>query len=330
MILDPAKLKPIDQAAIVERRYHFGRLVFSPAGFHAQSIGTMTLLPDGNIRGYTHHAEHMWGPHQAGFVFKSEPNKHGFWFPTSYWTHEFEGMLIGYYNYHLTVSHNLCLIPDLRMSPIPRIIYVIASCWGFYQKTLPILIPQLLAEGVRPEQIRVVVNGAPADKEKVQEGVTLHFTRHNGYETSAHWKAAAWDDYDYAMVMHDTSEVKPGFRIRCEDINGHFQWDWLPLDYRGHCLMGMFRREFLQEIRPMMEKMDGCSKHQAVLMEVGGILFSHAHRIFSTCAVIPGPKCEDHYEKGATLRESKFFQSFGIKKYFHYHPDYSEQEARRL
>lgn len=242
MIVEPSQLAPIDMSEVLGKSYIFGRLSHLPRGFHVEGLGTMTLQADGSISGYRNSAETVWQPFDHGFAF-ADGNRQ-WWFPTSLWSHSYQGMLLGYSNHTPTAPHNLCLLPNVPRQHRGRFVYIIASCEGFYRTTIPRLLDQFRREGIEVQFIKVVVNGSRENLIRTKDGVDYCFTTHRGWEFSALYEAPRWD-FEYALILQDTSELEPGFRAKCETLNGHFAWDLLPACPRLRCSTGIFRHGFL-------------------------------------------------------------------------------------
>ena len=323
MILDPSQLTPIDMSEVIGRSYIFGRLSHLPRGFHVEALGTMTLQEDGSISGYRNSAETAWKPFDHGFVF-ADSNRQ-WWFPTSLWSHSYQGMILGYCNHTRSAPHNLCLLPDVPMQHGGRFMYIIASCERFYRTTIPRLLDQFRGEGIEAQFIKIVVNGSRENLVRTEHGVEYCFTTHRGWEFSAFYEAPRWD-FDYALILQDTSELEPGFRRKCETMNGHFAWDLLPACLRLRCSTGIFRHGFLGAWREHLGSLDGLSKHEAVVREVAAEMITKASRVLSMGDSV-WSKHEVSKKFGESDRFKVEFPFMGIRKYIHKQHGYGSRSS---
>jgi hypothetical protein len=200
----------------------------------------------------------------------------------------------------------------------------VASCLRFYGKTVPKLVKELLAEGIEPSRIKVVVNGSEVDEDRVINGISHAFSTHDAWELSALYEAPLRWEFDYAMLIHDTNEIYPGFRRRVENFNRHLRWDHLPATPMARCLLGLYSYNFLQRTNSWLKKIDGISKDGAIIAEVAGELIHRA----KTVLVMSDPESNgaarqtewretaDFYNSG-TLRVRRVFPTINLHKFTH-------------
>ena len=62
------------------------------------------------------------------------------------------------------------------MRPDTHIIYLIATCERFFERTMPSILAQLAAEAIPPERIKVVVNGSKSNASRTVDGIDYAFT----------------------------------------------------------------------------------------------------------------------------------------------------------
>jgi hypothetical protein len=325
---DPVMQQGVDMSKLMGVPQLFCRYCDTREGFIVVPIGIMTLQPDGRVTGYSHPNEGYWHPYQYGtvsadkaFAFIGAGNK---FIPSSNWQQTFAGMPIGYYCSEPELPQKLCLVPHNQTSGDEHIVYVIASCLRFYEKTVPKLVKELLAEGIEASRIKVVVNGCEQDEDRVISGIEYAFSVHNAWELSALYEAPLRWQFDYAMLIHDTNEVYPGFRRKVESFNRHLQWDHLPATAMARCLLGLYSYDFLLRTNNWLSTLDGMSKKDAIIAEVAGEFLHRA----KTVMVMGDPESNggarqaewretaDFYNSG-TQRVRRVFPAINLHKFTH-------------
>ena len=318
----------IDMDALIGTPHLFARYCDTREGFTIMPIGVMTMQPDGRVTGYSNPNEGYWKPYAYGsvdadeaFVFVGADNK---FIPSSTWQQTLGGMPIGYYCSEPELPQKLCLIPHTQTTGTEEIVYVIASCFSFYKKIVPKLIKELLAEGISHERIKVVVNGCNEDNDETIDGVSYAFSKHNAWELTALYEAPLRWQFDYAMLIHDTNEVYPGFRRKVESFNRHMQWDHLPATPFGRCLLGLYSFDFLLSTNKWLRKIDGISKNDAIITEVAGELLHRAKKvlIMGDPESNGGARQTEWRERGdffnsGTQRVRRVFPTLNLHKFTH-------------
>ncbi len=318
----------VDMEKLIGKPHLFCRYCETREGFIAVPIGTMTLQADGRVTGYNHPNEGYWQPYEYGtvnadeaFAFVGAGNR---FIPSSTWQQTFCNMPVGYYCSEPEMPQKLCLVPYTNTSVDTKIVYVIASCLRFYEKTIPALLKELLAEGIEPANIKVVINGCERDEDRTINQISYAFSKHNAWELTALYEAPLRWHFDYAMLIHDTNQVYPGFRRRVESFNRHLHWDHLPATPMARCLLGLYSCDFLLKLNPWLNKIDGMSKKDAIIAEVAGELLHRA----KTVLVMGDPESNggarptewretaDFYNSG-TLRVRRVFPAVNIHKFTH-------------
>jgi hypothetical protein len=273
----------INMQSLIGVQHLFCRYSDTREGFIIVPIGNMTLQPDGRVTGYSHPNEGYWQPYEYGtvsaekaFAFVGAGNR---FIPSSTWQQTFCDMPLGYYCGEPEMPQKLCLVPNTGTAGDCEIIYVIATCLAFYEKTIPKLVKELLAEGIEASRIKVVVNGAITNEDRDISGISHAFSTHNAWEISALYEAPLRWAFDYAMLIHDTNEVYPGFRRKVENFNRHLLWDYLPATPMARCLLGLYANDFLRRLNPWLKSIDGISKKDAIIAEVSGELIHRAKSV---------------------------------------------------
>ena len=252
-------------------------------GFIIVPIGNMTLQADGRITGHSHPNEGYWNSYKYGsvsedqaFAFVGAGNK---FIPSSTWQQTYYDMPQGYYCGDPEMPQKLCLVPNTKTAGDETIAYILASCLAFYKKTIPALVRDLLAEGIEPSRIKVVVNGCDKEDNKLISGIEHAFSTHNAWELTALYEAPLRWEFDYAMLIHDTSQVYPGFRRKVEGFNRHMVWDHLPATAMARCLLGLYSYNFLIKINQWLKGLNGMDKRDAIIAEVAGELIHRAESV---------------------------------------------------
>lgn len=280
-----AKLEPkdgIDMEKLVGTPHIFGRFFNTRGGFQIEPIGVMTLQEGGGIKGYSHPNEGTWEPYKHGtvgqnsaFAFLSRYNK---WIPSSTWQQSLGDIPIGYFCDEPVAPQKLCLVPQRMLPPEVKIVYLISSCSHYYKegRTIPRLISQLLSEAIPEERIKILVNGCSDNYDRRIDGIDYSFSTHNAWEWSALYEAPLRWNFDYAMLVHDTCEIYPGFRRKVEEINGYLFWDYMPAAPLARCLIGLYSYDFLERLNPWLKSIDGIDKKNGVIAEAAGELLLRA------------------------------------------------------
>lgn len=318
----------IDMKQLIGAPHLFGRFYDTREGFLVVPIGMMTLQPDGRITGYSNPNEGSWifyefgtVPENKAFAFVTANNN---WIPSSTWQQTLGGMPVGYYCDEPEAPQKLCLIPHKPVTGKTRIVYLVASCLHFYEQTVPKILQELYAEGIEPDRIKVVVNGASKNEDKMINGVSHAFSTHNAWEWSTLYEAPLRWQFDYGMLIHDTNHIFPGFRRKVENFNQHILWDHLPATPLARCLLGLYSHNFLKKLNPWLKEIDGISKKNGVIAEAAGELLLRA----GTSLAIGDPESSggarqavwketvDVYNTGSP-RVRRVFPSINLHKFIH-------------
>ena len=279
----PSPTYGIDMSRLIGKSHLFGRVKHLREGVLIEPVGTMTLQPDGRVSGYGHANEDTWIPYShspveshRAFAFLTAQNK---WIPSSTWTQSMGDIPIGHFCDEpelVQSAQQLCLLPLTRLPASSVVIYLVASCLRFYERTVPLMLAQLAAEGIGPSRIKVVVNGCAADSSRTIDGVDYAFSTHDGWEWSALYEAPLRWKFTYAFLIHDTSVVFPGFRRSVEAVNAHVAWDFMPASPMARCLLGLYSHAFLMRCNDWLKRTDRIDKRNGVLAEVAGELLLRA------------------------------------------------------
>ncbi len=255
-------------------------------GLLLEPIGILTLQPDGRITGHQHANEGSWAPYihgpvsgDAAFAFITAHN--GF-IPSSTWTQSMGDVPLGFFCDEpelVQSAHKLCLVPHTPLAAGTSIVYLVASCLRFYERTMPVILEQMYAEGIEPGRIKVVVNGCTENSNRVVDGVEYAFTTHDAWEWSALYEGPLRWKFDYGFLIHDTSVIFPGFRRSVESINGHVKWDHLPASPMGRCLLGLYSHDFLMRCNEWLKSIDHIDKRNGIIAEASGELLLRARSV---------------------------------------------------
>ncbi len=324
----------IDMARLVGKPHVFGRLKELRNGFLVEPIGTMTLQPGGRVSGYGHHNEGSWIEYghspvaaSAAFAFVTA---HNHWIPSSTWVQSMGEIPIGYFCDEPEASAaltRLCLIPHQPSTDATGVIYLVASCLSFYQRTVPVLLAQLFDEGVPPERIKVVVNGCTENADRTIDGIDYAFSTHDAWEYSTLFEAPLRWQFEYAFLMHDTNVIYPGFRRSVESFNRHLPWDHLPASPLARCLLGLYSHDFLMELNGWLRSIDHISKKEGVIAEAGAEILLRArsamvigdHERNGAARAAEWGELVDQFNTG-TPRVRRSFPAIKLNKFIHAGP----------
>lgn len=319
---------------LIGRPHLFARYKDLRDGFVLEPIGTLTLEPDGRITGYRHPNEGSWIRYEHSEVDASQAfafvTSHNNWIPSSTWATSVGDMPIGHFCDEPESQHalqKLCLVPADDDAPPAHVVYLVASCIPFYQRTVPALLKQLLAEGIAKANIKVVVNGATRNYDERIDGIDHAFSTHNAWEWSALYEAPLRWDFEYGFLIHDTNVIYPGFRRSVETFNRHIQWDHLPATPLARCLLGLYSHAFLTRLNPWLRSIDHISKKNGVIAEAAGELLLRARSALILGDPNAGGEARaaewrelvDHFNTGSP-RVRRSFPSIRLDKFIHAGP----------
>ena len=324
----PVMEKGVDMDKLIGTPHLFCRYCDTREGFTIVPLGIMTLQRDGRVTGYSHPNEGYWQPYDYGsisadqaFAFVGAGNR---FIPSSTWMQTFCDMPIGFYCGEPELPQKLCLVPNTNTSGNENIVYVIASCLRFYEKTVPKLIAELLAEGIEPARIKVVVNGCKKDEDRTINKIDYAFSTHDAWELTALYEAPLRWQFDYAMLIHDTNQVYPGFRRKVESFNRHLAWEHLPATPMARCLLGLYAHDFLLRTNSWLKKIDGLDKKGGIVAEVAGELLQRAKSVLvmgdaesnGGARHTEWRETADFFNSG-TIRVRRVFPSINLHKFTH-------------
>lgn len=319
----------IDMDKLIGVPQLFCRYCQTREGFMLVPLGVMTLQDDRRVTGYHHPNERSWQPYKYGSVKSDKAFAFYGWaggfLPSSTWQQTFNGMPVGFFCSEPEMPQMLCLVPHTKVNRDLKIVYVIATCLRFYKKTAPQLIKELLAEDIAPERIKVVVNGCTKDDDIAINGIDYAFTSHDAWELSALYEAPLRWQFDYAMLIHDTNQVYPGFRRKVEDFNTHLPWDHLPATPLARCLLGLYAHSFLLKTNNWLKEIDGIEKQGGITAEVAGELLHRAGSVlvmgdpeFNGAARQAESKEVADFFNSGTLRVRRVFPTINLHKFTHF------------
>lgn len=319
---------------LVGKPHLFGRLKPLRNGQLVQPIGILTLQPDGRITGYSNPNEGSWIPYLHGEVESSRAfalvTAKNNWIPSSTWTQSMGEIPVGFFCDEPEIgsaADRLCLVPQSINTEASNVVYLVASCLKFYDKTVPLLLQQLFAEGIEPSRVKVVVNGCEANRDETIEGVDHAFSTHDGWEWSALYEAPLRWNFRYCFLVHDTSIVFPGFRRSVEAYNDYIGWDYLPASPLARCLLGLYSHQFLMRCNGWLKGTDHISKKEGVIAEAAAELLLRARSalVLGDAEISGGARAAewkevvDYFNTGSP-RVRRVFPAVRVHKFIHTGP----------
>ena len=327
----PSPTDGVNMARLVGVPHLFGRMKQLRDGVLIEPISVLTMQPGGRITGYSHPNEGTWVPYEHGpvsgdeaFAFLTANNT---WIPSSTWTQSMGDIPIGHFCDEPEMSaavQRMCLVPQVPLPPKTKIIYLVATCLRFQERTMPQMLAQLDAEGIERSRIKVVVNGCAKNENRVIDGIDYAFSTHDAWEWSALYEAPLRWKFDYGFLIHDTSVIFAGFRRNVEAVNGHVKWDHLPATPMARCLLGLYSHDFLMRCNGWLQSLDHVDKKNGVMAEVGAELLLRAR----SALVIGDPEfgggargaewreVVDYYNTGSP-RVRRVFPAIKVHKFIH-------------
>lgn len=330
----PTASPGVDMQRLVGKPHLFARLKSLRQGLLCEPIGTLTLQADGRITGYGHPNEGSWIPYRYGGVPETSAfafvTAHNNWIPSSTWTQSIDELPIGYFCDEPEAAaavQRLCLIPCTTDAPKQKLVYLVASCMAFYQRTVPVLLQQLLEEGITRDQIKVVVNGCGEASDQVIDGVEYAFSTHNAWEYSTLYEAPLRWRFEYGFLLHDTNVIFPGFRRSVESFNRHLDWDHLPASPLARCLLGVYSHAFLMRLNEWLGSIDYISKKQGVIVEAAAEILLRARLalVLGDAERNGGARAAEWHElvdqfNTGTPRVRRIFPAIKLHKFIHAGP----------
>ena len=329
----PAIRDGIDMAKLVGRPHLFGRIKTLRHGIMIEPVANLVLQPDGRVTGHGHPNEGRWTfyehadvPAAETFAFVSAGNGY---IPSSTWTQSIGDMPVGHFCDEpeaIQAGQRLCLLPHDVPQRSDDVVFLVASCFRFYERTVPALLRQLDAEGIPPARIKIVVNGCDRDEDRCIDGVDHAFSTHDGWEWSALYEAPLRWKFGYAFLMHDTNVIFPGFRRSVEGFNRHFSWDHLPASPLARCLLGLYSHAFLARLNPWLKRTDGISKREGIIAEASAELLFRAR----SALVLSDAERNGHFAQAewrelvdqfntGQMRVRRAFPAIKLHKFIHIH-----------
>lgn len=330
----PAPTSGVDMEKLIGTPHLFGRVKHLREGLLIEPLGSLTLQPGGRITGYGNPNEGSWIPYTHGsvsgdraFAFVTAKNH---WIPSSTWTQSMGDMPSGHFCDEpeaIFSAQQLCLIPDVRLPSETKIVYLVATCLRFFERTMPAMLQQLSGEGIKPSQIKVVVNGCAENSDRIIDGIEYAFSTHDAWEWSALYEAPLRWQFSYAFLIHDTSVIFPGFRRSVEGVNGHVAWDHMPASPMARCLLGLYSHDFLMRCNEWLRSIDHIDKKNGVIAEAAGELLLRAR----SALVIGDPELNggfrtaewketvDYFNTGSP-RVRRVFPAIKVHKFIHTGP----------
>ena len=318
-------------ARLIGRPHMLGRVKLLRHGIMVEPLANLTLQPDGRVTGHGHPNESAWAPYALSGLPASEAfafiqKRQGF-IPSSTWAQSMGDVPIGHFCDEpeaVAAALRFCLIPLGAPQPADDVVYLVASCRGYYERTVPVLLEQLAAEGIPRARIKVVVNGCDRDEDRAVAGVDHAFSTHDGWEWSALYEAPLRWQFGYAFLLHDTNVIFPGFRRSVESFNRHWAWDHLPASPLARCLLGLYSHDFLTRLNPWLKGTHRIDKRDGIIAEASAeLLFRARSALVLGDAELNGQfraaewrELVDQFNTGA-VRVRRAFPAVKLHKFLH-------------
>lgn len=330
----PTAAPGVDMSRLLGTPHLFCRMKSLREGLLLEPIGSMTLQTDGRVTGYANPNEGSWIPYVHGQVAGDKAfafvTSHNNWIPSSTWTQSMGDIPVGFFcdePEQEAAMRRLCLVPQTALPRDTVIVYLVASCLRFYERTVPNLLAQMFAEGIRSEQIKVVVNGCAENSDRTIDGIDYAFTTHDAWEWSTLYEAPLRWKFDYGFLMHDTNVIFPGFRRSVEEFNGHVAWDHLPASPLARCLLGHYSHDFLMRCNAWLKSIDHIDKKNGVIAEAAGELLLRARTALvigdvehsGAARAAEWREIVDYFNTGSP-RARRAFPSIKLHKFIHTGP----------
>jgi hypothetical protein len=176
------------------------------------------------------------------------------------------------------------LTPDRNRIHKP-IAYLISSHFSYAPMALPRLLDSMIASGVKPEQIFVVMCGCRREFDQRTTRGTFWYVNHESRNFCAFVEAVderrreALQDFDHVFCLLDTSEVGPKFAAVTDDFDR--EWDAVGVNPHGgedraQCDLAAYSLDHLRSIRHHIETFRNA--HSSVNWEWEGKVFGLAQR----------------------------------------------------
>jgi hypothetical protein len=248
---------------LVGREFLFGRL-HRRKNLNLQTAGKFLLLPNGRIGGSHHPNETFWELTGSVLSFSG---------PTRMVTTGFTGAQEMDYCAVLT-GH--CLVAPYMHFLYPykalkdtglKLLYVVAS-HARYSIPRDRLLSQMTLAGVPAERIWVTVAESPQNEVRQVRGMTYSFVKENAFEYIGLIDIVRREvPCDVVFLMHDTCHVGMRFRERVESQPWTFPIDYLSAQVEGLFNIGLYRKQWLVQIREFLLGLLGVSKERAIAIE---------------------------------------------------------------
>lgn len=150
--------------------------------------------------------------------------------------------------------------------PKDQILIGISSHRDYYRITLPKLVPQLLASGVKTDQLYVALSGYDAKRESSFLDIPVHEVDHNSFEFTALIEMLGKSKPPYVFLLHDTCEVGNDFLTSISHADTK-QTEFMSVDPVGYSNMGLFQSDFIDSIHVYLESLRNTTKIRAMMAE---------------------------------------------------------------
>lgn len=149
-----------------------------------------------------------------------------------------------------------------------RIKYLVSSHVGYYEKTLPIILPSLTRQ-VNAKNVLVTIGGGNESKEGQIMGVDARWVSYNSFEYSSLINFTESNNYEcgfeFVFLLHDTMICGDNFAKLSSNVNVFC--DVTMAHEKGWCNLGAFKVSFLMSIRDSLLLMKNITKNRAIELE---------------------------------------------------------------
>jgi hypothetical protein len=189
-----------------------------------------------------------------------------------------------------------------------RIKYLVSSHVGYYDKTLPLMLPPLIGQ-VGAKNVVVTIAGGGQGRQMM--GVKTDWVAYNSFEYSSliNFVESNNDQCDFVFLLHDTMNCGENFS-RLSARPDVFS-DVTMAHEKGWCNLGAFKVQFLLSIKDSLIAMKNISKEKAIRIE--GKFFGEYATYENPYAEILSDFCESPY--GGVERCACRFNSVDVIKY---------------
>lgn len=206
----------------------------------------------------------------------------------------------------------------------PEIKIAIATNINFFEKTLPVIISSLRANGIPDEMIYIFNGGYTEEAQTKFDGISYYQLTHNSYEYSPLIEIVEKEiQSEYWFLMHDTCKVGPRFKELLYANIPSDRPEKIALTYKPAMSMGLYRYDYLISIKDkiLQIKNTDFSEEKMQWWKAWGVpnedYFLWLHRPQPRLPIVPHQMQFIAYENWYgtdSIRRSEYFGGFDIYK----------------